>query len=313
MVRVLGAGEIGLVASYTGSTRQVVAAVFLVVAIGALPRGHRMHSRQGETGYAVVELPVRPRNGVVTSLTVRGETLVRHRAGRVVVIGLMARNACGARQVVVVVYVAIGTCSGRNRVSAGQRKSHRIVIKLRIQPVIRAVALFAVSRENECDVIRGCRIFEVCRMAGIAHRGHGLKSAVGRVLVAGVTIDGRVSARQREAIVVLLNLLDRYPPSSDAVALLAVCAQLAFMNIGVAVLAAVAHVVEHRLYMALRAGHILVQAAQRVTGLVVIKLGNGANWLPALSGMTVLAGNIQIAMWAMGFGRALVRPAHERA
>jgi len=54
--------------------------------------------------------------------------------------------------------------------------------------------------------------------------------------------------------------------------------------------------------MALRAGHILVQAAQRVTGLVVIKLGNGANWLPALSGMTVLAGNIQIAMWAMGFG-----------
>jgi len=48
-------------------------------------------------------------------------------------------------------------------------------------------------------------------MAGIAHRGHGLKSAVGRVLVAGVTIDGRVSARQREAIVVLLNLLDRYP------------------------------------------------------------------------------------------------------
>ena len=103
MVRVLGAGEIGLVASYTGSTRQVVAAVFLVVAIGALPRGHRMHSRQGETGHAVVELPVRPRNGVVTRLTVRGETPVRHRAGGVVVIGLMARNACGARQVVVVV------------------------------------------------------------------------------------------------------------------------------------------------------------------------------------------------------------------
>jgi hypothetical protein len=85
------------------------------------------------------------------------------------------------------------------------------------------------------------------------------------------------------------------------------------MNIGVAVLAASAHVAEHRFHMALRAGHILVQAAQGVTGLVVIEFRNGANWLPALSGMAVLAGNIQIAVWAMGFGRALVRPAHERA
>ena len=187
------------------------------------------------------------------------------------------------------------------------------MIELRIQPVVRPVALFASGRVSECDVIRRRGVLEVRLMARIAHCGHDLKLAVSRVLVAGIAINRSVRPRQGEPIIVLLNLLDRYAPSANAVALLAVCAQLAFMNIGVAVLAAVAHVVEHRLYMALRAGHILVQAAQRVTGLVVIEFRNGANWLPALSGMAVLAGNIQIAVWAMGFGRALVRPAHERA
>jgi len=116
----------------------------------------------------------------------------------------MARNACRTRQVVVVVDVAIGTCSGRTACPPVSGKSHRIVIKLRIQPVIRAVALFARSRESESDVIRGRRILSL---------PHGrnstswtwLESAVGRVLVAGVAIHGRVSARQREAIVVLLK------------------------------------------------------------------------------------------------------------
>ena len=187
------------------------------------------------------------------------------------------------------------------------------MIELRIQPVVGPVALFASGRVSECDVIRRRGVLEVRLMARIAHCGHDLKLAVSRVLVAGIAIHRSVRPRQREPIIVLLNLLDRYAPSANAVALLAVCAQLAFMNIGVAVLAASAHVAEHRFHMALSAGHILVQAAQRVTGLVVIEFRNGANWLPALSGMAVLAGNIQIAVWAMGFGRALVRPAHERA
>jgi hypothetical protein len=311
MVRILRAGEVGLVASYTRRARQAV--VVLLVAIRALPRRYRMHSRQGETGHAVVELPVRPRNRVVTRLTVRGETLVRHRAGRVVVISLVARNTSRAREVEGVVDVAIRAGAGRNRVPPSQRESHRVVIELRIQPVVRSVALFAGSRVSEGDVIRGRGLLEVRFMAGKARRGHGLELAVGRVLVAGIAIDGRVSAGQGEAIIVLLNLLDRHAPSAHAVALLAICTEFALMNVGVAVLAAGARVAEYRLHVALCARHVLVKAAQRVTGLVVIKFGKGADRLPAIRCVTVLAGNIQIAVWAMSSRGALVRPARKRA
>ncbi len=64
--------------------------------------------------------------------------------------------------------------------------------------------------------------------------------------------------------------------------------------------------------MALRTRHILVQAAQRIVGLVVIEFRNGADRLPALRGVAVLTGNVQIAMGAMGTGGALDRPARKR-
>ena len=216
---------------------------------------------------------------------------------------LVARNASRAREVEVVVDVAVRAGAGRVRVPASQRESHRIVIEFRIQPVVRAVALIASCRVPEDDVIRRGRALEVRLVARIAHRGHDLKFAVGRVLVAGIAIDGGVSAGQWEAIVVLLNFLNRYCPSAHAVALLAIRTELAFMNIGVAVLAARTHIAEHRLHVALRASHVLVKAAQRVMGAVVIKFGNGADRLPALRSVTVLAGNVQIAMRAMTYRR----------
>lgn len=85
------------------------------------------------------------------------------------------------------------------------------------------------------------------------------------------------------------------------------------MNIGVAVLAACAHAAEHRLYVALRASDVLVQAPQRVTGVVMIKLGDRADGLPALGRVTVLAGDVQIAMWAISPRCALIRRAAKRA
>src|SRR5271157_489272 len=149
-------------------------------------------------------------------------------------------------------------------------------------------------------------------MAGKARRGHGLELAVGSVLVAGIAIYCRVSAGQREAIIVALNFLYGYSPSQHGVTLLAVCPQLAPMNVGVAVLAAWAHVAEHRLHMALRTRHILVHTPQRLTGLVVIEFRNGADRLPALRSVTVLTGNIQIAMGAMGTRGTLDRSEERR-
>ena len=95
-------------------------------------------------------------------------------------------------------------------------------------------------------------------MAGKARRGHSLETAVGHVLVAGIAIHRRMSAGQRETIIVLLDLFDRYSPAAHAVALFAICAQLAPVKVGMAILAACAHVVKHRLHVALRTRHILV-------------------------------------------------------
>ncbi len=76
------------------------------------------------------------------------------------------------------------------------------MIKLRIQPIVRAVALFAGCRVSEGDVVRGRGFFKVCFMTRNAQGGHGLELTVGGILVAGIAIDCGVSAGEREAIVV---------------------------------------------------------------------------------------------------------------
>lgn len=58
----------------------------------------------------------------------------------------------------------------------------------------------------------------------------------------GVAVNGSVRACQGEAVVVLLDIFDGNLPSTDGVALLAVSAELAPMNISVAVLATLADV-----------------------------------------------------------------------
>jgi hypothetical protein len=273
-----------------------------------------MCTRQWKVRYRVIEGGRLPGDRGVALLASRGKA-ARHviRIRRPLKVFLMARNASRARQVVVVVDVAVHAGPGRNRVPASQWESRRIVIKLRTQPVVRPVALFASGRVSEGDVVRGRGLLEVRLMARKARRGHGLELAVGRVLVAGIAIYRSVSAGQGETIIVLLNFVNRYSPSAHGVALLTICAQLAPMNVGVAVLAACGHVAEHRLHVALRTRHILVQAAQRITGPVVIEFRNGADRLPALCGVTVLTGEVQIAMGAMGTGGTLDRPARKRA
>lgn len=84
------------------------------------------------------------------------------------------------------------------------------------------------------------------------------------------------------------------------------------MNVGVAVLAAGAHVAEHGFDVALRAAHILVQAAQRIAGSIVIEFGNGADRHPALRRVTVLTGDIQVPVWAVCARFTLNRPARKR-
>jgi hypothetical protein len=97
------------------------------------------------------------------------------------------------------------------------------VVKFSVQPVVAAVATFAIGRELGREVIGIGGRLKILEMAGSASGRHGFEPAVRRALVAGIAIDSSMRARQREAIIVLLDLLNRNLPSANRVALFAVC------------------------------------------------------------------------------------------
>ena len=102
-----------------------------------------------------------------------------------------------------------------------------------------------------------------------------------------------MSTQQRKSVEVVLNRLGRNLPAERRVALGAIGAKLAAVNIGVAIGAILANIGEHRLGMAARAGYFLVHAAKRVARGVVIEFGNGAYGSPARIGVAILAGDVQ--------------------
>ena len=170
----------------------------------------------------------------------------------------VAANAGRRGDVVVVVDVAVDTLPRWHGVPARQRKPHRSVIKLCIEPVVRAVAAFAGGGKAGGHVVWVGRLLEIRSVAGVARRGHGLELTVGRALVAGVAIYGRVRSRQWKSIVMLLDLLNRNLPAPYRMALLAIRPQLPLMNVRVAVLASLPHIGEHRLHVTLDATYGLV-------------------------------------------------------
>ena len=71
------------------------------------------------------------------------------------------------------------------------------------------------------------------------------------------------------------------------------------MDVRVTVLAPLPYICENWLHVALDASDRLVHAAQRVSRLIVIEFRDGADGPPALRGVTVLAGNVQISVRAV--------------
>lgn len=76
-------------------------------------------------------------------------------------------------------------------------------------------------------------------------------------------------------------------------ALFAIGAELAFVNVGMAVGAFLADVGEDWLQVALGARHALVHATQRVARLRVVKLRDVADRFPSTLCMTILTRNVQ--------------------
>ena len=228
--------EILEVARHARSAVQGVVAVD--VTIGALSRRIRVQSSQGKAGGGVIKLAVGPLYDVMALLTRCGETGVRHRSRGAGEIFLVTREARRAGQVVIVVDVAIDALAGRIRVPSSQKEPGHAVVKFGVEPVVRRMTALARSGELGRNVVRVGSVLKVRLVAGDARRGHDLELAVGAALVAGIASDGCVGTGQREAIVVLLHIFNRDHPSANRVALLAIRAQLALVNISVAVLAA---------------------------------------------------------------------------
>ena len=118
--------------------------------------------------------------------------------------------------------MAIYAQARRNRVATGQKEAGRAVVKLGVQPVVCGVTALTSGRELGGNVVRVGSGLKVCQVAGVARRRHDLELAVGAVLVAGIAVDDRVSTGQREAVVVLLYVLNGDRPSADGMALFAI-------------------------------------------------------------------------------------------
>ncbi len=109
-----------------------------------------------------------------------------------------------------------------------------------------------------------------------------------------------VGSEKREAILVIPYLLNCNIPSLDGMAFGAVRAHLPLVNVGVAILAILTGVGEDRLRVALGALHFFVHPAERITGFIMVELGDSADGTPACGGMAVLARNSQEAVRTAG-------------
>ena len=140
MVGTGGALEVLLVTAVAGRVGDAV--IVVDVTIGALARGHGVHSREGESGVVVVKRRVHPVAGVVALLASLGEI-----GGDVVgiagalEIGQVATHTSRVGDGVVIVHVAIGALPRRYRVGSGQREPGLTVIKLTVGPLDRIVTV----------------------------------------------------------------------------------------------------------------------------------------------------------------------------
>ncbi len=197
--------------------------VVIYVAIGTLARWNGMRARERESCRGMVELAVGPQHRVVALFASVRKSRMRNRRSGPREIFLMARNTGRAGQVVIVVHVAVAALAWRNRMCATQRESNRTVIELGIQPIISGMAGLALNRELARHVARIAGSLVIRCMTRIAFGRHRLELAGGNPFVTGIAIHSGVRAGQRETIIVLLDLLYRYLPATNRVALLAIC------------------------------------------------------------------------------------------
>ena len=137
----------------------------------------------------MIEFGIHPVDGVVAGFAGQGQAsrnMVDRLLGVVVVL-LVAGNAGGLSQVVIIVDVAVGAGARRHGVGAGQREPSLGVIEIRWLPGAGRVAYFAGLREAALHVIRLLGVLEILQMASDAR-------SLGQVVV---VVDVAVGTRAR--------------------------------------------------------------------------------------------------------------------
>ena len=285
--------EVRLVALVTIGRRMYILIVH--VAMDAGQGG--VHSSKRISGVGdVIEFSIQPiRSRVAHATIMRQARRNVRRIGRPGEIWLVARVAIRRRALEPVADVT-GLAFERG-VHAGQCiAGDRQVIELGPEPVIHRVARLAGGGKTR--VIDGC-IPGVLRVAGIAGGGKAREPAHCRALVAPGAIHHGVRAHQREPVLMVLNIARGNLPALHRVATVAIGAELAPMEVCMAVGTMGADVLEHHRCVAFRAADFLVHAAQRIGRLVVTELRQRADRLPTRIRVAVLAG---ADAWPMGIG-----------
>lgn len=257
---------------------------------GGVHSGQRVVSVQ-----RVIELGVEPVGCRVASPAVLGQAELRvRRVVGGVVVGAVAGIAGGRRSGENIVNVACG--AGQSGMHPGQREPGEFeVVEAGAEPTVHGVAALAGGGEAQGNVVDDRRL-EVLPMAGVAGGRQSLELPGRGILVALVALRQGVRPYQRKAVLVIANRILRDIPAADRVATFAIGAELAAVNIRVAIGATLADVLEDEAGMALGAAHLLVHAAQWIARLVVIELRNGPDGLPTGVGVAILAGNGQRTM-----------------
>jgi hypothetical protein len=118
--------------------------------------------------------------------------------------------------------------------------------------------------------------------------------------MARIARNGGVSPEKRKAILVIFDLLRGEIPSFDGMALRAIGAHLAAVNVSVAISAVFADVREDRFDVALNAFHLFVHAAERILGFGVVEFGDSADRAPSRGSVAIFARDVDGAVGIAG-------------
>lgn len=187
--------------------------------------------------------------------------------------------------------------------AVGEQETRCTVVEFCSQPAVKRMAAYAIRcREGgSCLAMNRIRGFLIIReVAGRTFRGQTLELADSRTLVTIFTLHSGVRTEEREAVLVVFQLLHGNIPALHRMALRAVRAHFSLMHVGVAVLAILSDVRENWLDVALRALHLLVHAPQGISCLVVVKLRHRADGAPGCGCVTIFTRDCEGAVRASG-------------